>query len=347
MLFLRPAARLSSLMKDIKITKLENSEVEIEGELPSADFNKFRPAALEALNKEMKIDGFRTGHIPENILVSHLGEERVLLEMAERAIAEHYPSLVKENKIDALGRPEITLTKLAKDNPLGFKIKTAVHPEFTLPDYKKIATEVNTAPTDPIEVGDKEIDEVIEEVRKARTNPETKEMPELNDEFAKSLGNFETVEALKNKIKENLQHEKEHKARDKKRVSLMDKLAEATEIKIPNVLIESELEKMVAELRGQIDQMRLKFEDYLAHIKKTEEELKEGWRGDAEKRVKTSLILGKIAEQEKITPSEDEINKEVAHLKQHYPEANDLRLKMYVVGVLINDKTLEFLEKQK
>ena len=55
------------------------------------------------------------------------------------ALSEYYPKILEENKIDAISRPEISITKLARKNPLGFKIKTATMPEMKLPDYKQIA----------------------------------------------------------------------------------------------------------------------------------------------------------------------------------------------------------------
>ena len=64
------------------------------------------------------------------------------------ALNEHYPKIIEEEKIDAISRPEISITKLARKNPLGFKIKTAVLPEIKLPDYKNIAKDILSKLTD-------------------------------------------------------------------------------------------------------------------------------------------------------------------------------------------------------
>src|SRR3989338_6780519 len=107
------------------ITKLPKSEVEIEGELEAEIFDSYYRQALEKIGARAEIDGFRKGHIPENILMSKIPEMHILDEMAEMAISEHYPKIIEEHKIDAIGRPEVAITKIARKNPLGFKIKTA------------------------------------------------------------------------------------------------------------------------------------------------------------------------------------------------------------------------------
>src|SRR3989344_6363614 len=120
----------------IKVTKLPKSEVEIEGELEADVFEGYYQKALKKLGENVKVDGFRKGKIPESVLISNIPEIRVLEEMAEFALAEHYPKILEQEKIDAISRPEISITKLARKNPLGFKIKTAVLPEIKLGDYK-------------------------------------------------------------------------------------------------------------------------------------------------------------------------------------------------------------------
>ena len=126
----------------MKITKLEKSRVEIVGSMLADEFAKFRHKALENINNEVTIDGFRKGKVPENVLVSKVGDMAILEEMAELALSKIYPEIIIKEKIDAIGRPEISITKLAKDNPLEFKIVTAVLPEVKLGDYKKIAKEI-------------------------------------------------------------------------------------------------------------------------------------------------------------------------------------------------------------
>ncbi len=350
---------------DLKINPATEGEVEITGELAMTEFASYRDKALKTLGADTKVDGFRPGHIPEKVLIEQVGEEKVLWEMAQEALSDLYPEILTEHKITALGRPEITITKIALGNPLGFKIKTAIMPEVKIGDYKAIAKKVNAelSPTtgetsSESKVSPEEIEKVLEDLRKSRTSAEHSHhehkegeeckheevLPELNDEFAKSLGQFQTLDELKAKIKENLSLEKKNKAKDKKRVKIVEEVITKSEIKIANILVESEKDKMLAEMEGQIGYMGLNFEDYLAHLKKTKEELRDSWSKQARERVAFGLILGEVAHLEKIGAPEEELKNEVDYLKTQYKDIPEDRLRSYAAGLIVNEKVFEYLE---
>lgn len=151
------------LLTAIKLEKKPGSEVTFTGEVPFAELEKHRPAAIAAVGKEISIDGFRKGHVPESVLVKTVGEMAILTEMAERTLAKLYPELVLHHGLDVIGYPKISITKIAKDNPLGFTITVAVVPEIALPDYSKIAKDVNEK-KESKEVTDDEVTKQIEDI---------------------------------------------------------------------------------------------------------------------------------------------------------------------------------------
>ncbi|MBI2109052.1 MAG: hypothetical protein HYT93_02645 [Parcubacteria group bacterium] len=332
-----------------KIKKLPNSEVEIEGEVPTEELESYYKKTIHNLGREIEIPGFRKGHIPEKVLVEKVGENVILQEMAQAALSVVYPKIILENNIEPIGKPEITITKLARGNPLGFKAKTAVLPSFELPDYKAIAKRVGENATEKVFVEDKEVEDVVLNIQKQwETMPnkegETKAPWELTDEFVKKLGKFETVLDFKSKIKENLVQEKTHKAKEKKRIAIIDAILNKIDIVLPNVLVQSEMDRMLSRFKGNVSAMGQKFEDYLTKIKKTEKELREGWQKDAEKGVKVQLLLQKIAEAEKIKAPEEEVQKEMEHLMKHHPKGDKDRMRQYIEGVLLHEKVFQFLE---
>ncbi|HPV33662.1 MAG TPA: hypothetical protein PLS91_02175, partial [Candidatus Paceibacterota bacterium] len=172
-------------------------------------------------------------------------------------------------------------------------------------------------------------------------------LPELNDDFAKSLGQFKNLDDLRAKIKENMELEKKARAKDKRRLEIVEAVRNQAKLEIPKLLIDTEKEKMMAEMEHQISQMGLNFDDYLKHLKKTREELSAGWDDDAKKRVSFSLIVNEIARLEKITPPADELKNETDFLAERYKDVDRRRLEAYAANVITNEKVLQMLEEQK
>lgn len=320
---------MSKHFTNIKVEKLEESEANITGELTLDVLNASRAEAIKHLNEHVSIPGFRKGHIPEETLIKHVGEMHVLEEVAEIALAKEYSEILKEAKISPIGRPSVSITKLAPGIPLEFKIHVSLEPEFDLPDYKKISKAV-LAEADDLEVTEKEIADVLAEIQKKEVKADLKE--------------GETIEG---KIKQNLAEEKKFRAKEKKRLKIVEELVKATNISVPKVLVEAELEKMLAQFKDDVQRMGMKFDDYLKELKKTESDIKEEWREQAQIRVKAEMIVAKIADEEKITPTESELEHETKHLLEHYPDADPLRVRIYIYSQMRNQKVLEFLEAQK
>lgn len=363
-----PTSMADKIYTDLKVKGLGNSEVEITASISEGSLDNFKKAALKELAKDANVPGFRPGKVPESMIAEKIGEQGLLQEAAERALQSVYPQIVSDEKLHVIGRPEVSIMKLAKGNPFEFKIKTAVTPEFTLPDYKKIA-QMEMAVKEEVEATKEEIDNVINDIRKTRTQVERakkaeaegKELPKvdptekieekdllpLTDEFVKTLGDFKDVADFEARIKENLVKEKEHRAKEKKRLAVGETLIKKSKIDLPEILVESELDKMKAQFEEDVRRMGTEFDDYLKKINKTEEELRKEWRETAEKRAKLQLILNKVAIEEKLFADEKEVKEQVEHLQQHYKDADPARIRIYLETLLTNEKVFEFFEAQR
>jgi len=137
------------------------------------------------------------------------------------------------------------------------------------------------------------------------------ELPEINDEFAKQLGAFDNVVALKNSIKEGITTEKTEAEEQRKRAEILDKIAEKTKVELPHVMVEYEKKRLLDDLKNKIQSMKMTFESYLAAIKKTEEEIKDTFEKEAEKKLRGFLVLREIGKKENIQVSEKELDEEV------------------------------------
>ena len=284
--------------------------------------------------------------------------------MAELALSKAYLDILIDNKIDAIGKPEVSVTKLATGNPLEFKAVTAIIPEVKLPDYKSLAKQVvEKESKNEVKVEEKDIDEAILKIRKSRASheghdhekmtPEEHEkaildsLPEFNDEFVRSLGDFKNIADFKEKVREMVGQNKKDEAREKLRIRIADAIVDATTADLPEIMVNTELDRTQAQFASDIEKMGVKMEDYLKHAKKTIEEIRKDWLPHAEKKAKLQLVLNSIASAEKITVDPKEIEDEVNHIVEHYKEADRERASVYAETVLTNEKVFAMLEGVK
>lgn len=156
-----------------------------------------------------------------------------------------------------------------------------------------------------------------------------KELPELDDDFAKDVDEeVETLAELKEKKKEQLQKEKEQAAENKKREKLIEKVTENAEIDIPEAMIETELDQMMREFEQRLQMQGMTLENYFQFSGQSEDELKEQMKNDAEMRVKTNLTLEAILEEEEIEVTEEDIDQELEEMASLYNMEKDQILGM-------------------
>ncbi len=352
------------------IEQKEDALVEIKVSVSWDEVEKHRKAVVEHFANNLTIDGFRKGHIPENIVKQNVGESTILSEMAERTLKAIYPQVIMENEIQVLSSPQIQITKLAEGNQFEFTATAPTLPEVTLADYKKIAKEVYSQEED-LSVTDQEVEDAIKHIQQQWTRSEKmqklaneegkkvgeidprtieikdEELPELTDDFVKNVGPFETVEEFKTKLKENIGEEKRLRNIDKKRAEVLNKISEKTEVKLPEILVESELHRMLGQFKGDVERAGMQLDKYLEETKKTEDDLKKSWRPDAEKYAKNQLLMNEIARAEGLSADKEEVDKEVDAILAHYKDADKHSARVYIETVLTNKLVFEFLEKQK
>ncbi len=330
---------------DVTIGKEKDAVIEITGAISAETLDEHKRMVIKELQKDFEAPGFRKGHVPEMMVEKGTKASFLLEEAANSALRHVYPLIVEDYKLHVITPPDVKVTKLVFGNPLEFTLRVGVQPEIKLPDYKKIAKRVMRAGKEPIEIKDAQVQEVIDELRRIRV-PEGETIPELTDEFVKSLGAFENVEDFKKKLKENIALEKELEFRKKKREELGRALADAAKFSIPSILIENELIAVRDGLYEEINRNGISKEEYFTRVGKKEDEFLNTQRETIERQFKMKMLLEAIAKEEHIEPTEDELKAEAAVLSSHYRDVDPLTLFRYVTEMLRNEKTLQFLETQ-
>ena len=176
--------------------------------------------------------------------------------------------------------------------------------------------------------------------------------PEANDDFARSLGRFASLRELKESVKEGLTQEKKTKDNQKLRLEILDNIISHSTIEVPDNLLNKQLGIMISDFDHTLHEKGLELGLYLAKIGKTQEELKEGWTKDAEKQVKTSLILRKLAKDLDIKATREEIEETAGQVIQSAIAKGEInqadiapeKIKETIASRIVNEKALEYLE---
>jgi len=354
---------------DANVTK-EKSEAVITAEIPWETFENYRKEALKSLQDSVSIDGFRDKKIPEKVLEEHVGEMGIISEMAQFAISDIYPKIVADNELQTIGRPDVKITKISKGNPLEFEAIATMMPTVELPDdYLDTAAKTYQEASESNEgepATDEEVEEAIENIRqqwaqsqaqqKAQESGEKidfnnleitdEDLPDVDDDFVQKISSNETVADFKKTLKENLQDQKERKAAESKRGKIIDAIVNSAEADLPDLIIDGELDKMMAQFESDVARAGMEMDDYFEQADTTKEEMRSKWRPDAKRRAKTQLVLNKIAADEDIQADDEAVDEEVKQIVAQYDEVPEARARMFVRSRMINENTIEWLEEK-
>lgn len=177
-----------------------------------------------------------------------------------------------------------------------------------------------------------------------------REAPKLDDTFAKTTG-FETMDQLKDQIKQNISTDKENREKQRVEGEAIEKIVENSTIEeIPDTLIHNEVHKMIHELEHSIGQQGMDMAGYLKSINKTHDDLHKDFEPQAKKRIQAALVLRQLAQEEKISASDQDIDQELKTQEQMY-QGNPQALenikhpdyRQHLANVLTNQKVIKLI----
>ncbi|MBP3389870.1 MAG: trigger factor [Clostridia bacterium] len=181
---------------------------------------------------------------------------------------------------------------------------------------------------------------------------EEKQLPELNDEFASNVSEFNTFEEFKADIKKHLAESVKNQNKQKDENSLIEAIVKNTEVEIPASMVESQIDKQVEDFRQRIAYQGATLESYLELTRSSMEELRNVNRPSAENAVKTQLVIGEIIKKEKITVSQEEIDAKLQEIATKYQKSLEEYKKLvgeyelsYIANDIIITKLFDFLFK--
>jgi trigger factor len=337
---LRPVAQ-----PDVKIKKFvpfETLEIEVEvevvGEIKLPDYKKMKLA-----KKEAKVTDKDVEDVIKQLKVREAEKKDV-----DRASKNGDQVWIDFTGVDAKTKEAISGAD-GKDYPLGLGSNTFIpgfEPEIV---GMKAGDEKTFVVTFPKDYSVKALqNRKVEFTVKANKVQEVVE-PKVDDEFAAKVGPFKTVAELKTDIKKQLQTEKNYQTDREYTDELLTKITDGSKMAIPDALIDEQVERLLSEQKQNLMYRGQTWQEFLDSEGKTEEEYSKSLRPDAELRVKAGLVLGEIADAEKITVTAEELEIRMQLLKGQYPdkamqaELEKPEARREIASRMISEKTVDKL----
>jgi trigger factor len=369
------------------VEELSPTRVKLTVEVPFEELKPSLDQAYREVGRQVRVPGFRPGHIPPRIIDQRVGRGEVLKQAVNEAVPELYGKALAEHEVVALGQPELEITKLDDGKELAFTAEVDIRPAFEIPDIDGMPVAVDNAAVSPddveeylgtlrerfaslkgvdravqggdyvsidlaasvdgepvedaqasgisYEVGSGNMLDGLDEALAGMTAGETttftaelaggalagqtadvsvtvdsvkvKELPELDDEFAQSASEFDTIGELRASTRRQLEAMRQAGQVGQAHERALDALLARIEIPLPERLIDAEIEQRRQSLTERLERSDATLDSYLEAIGKTAEELEADFDEDARRSVKAGFVLDKLAGQEEIGVTEAEL----------------------------------------
>lgn len=323
--------------------KLEDGRTKINVEVENDRFELVKQKVYQKLAADVKIEGFRPGKAPENMIVAKLGPK-----LYEETLQELLPvvtlEIIKRENLIPLDRISYGVEKVGEGAGVKYSATFTVFPEFKLPELKKVKVKKEES-----SVTDEEVDSVIkkmfEESQKDKKGEnKEKKKQKMDDEWAASMNmQSKTMDELKKKVKEELKRQKTSMSENKYIDGIISKIIEKSKFEIPDAMVAQEVERRKKQYESRIEQLGMKVEDFLRNQNTTMEKLEDDWKKEAVKQLKAEIILIKVSNEYKIVVTDEDVEKEIGRLKDEKlkKQYETKEAKTYLKNMLVRQKVVK------
>ena len=378
------------------LTRDSASKVRVQVEATSEEVEPAVQRAVRSLSNQVKVPGFRKGHVPRKVLETRLGAEALRDAVLREAIPELLQKATEEETLAPVAPPQVEVTSYDLGADLSFEATVEVRPEIELPDFAMLSTTRPSSKATPEEIDDqlkrmqdrfstlepvqrparagdymlvdihttlhgneiaelsgndqlyelgsawpvKELDDELAAKRTGdivkfnATIPEglggehagkevtfqvlvkevrEKKLPPLDDEFAKTSSEFETLDELRADLAQRIEKIKAVQADAEVRNRILEQVLDDVEVEAPESLVQSEMAYRLQRLEEQLRTAGLTLDQYLTSQNLTEEQIEADLRGQADRNVRAQLILEEVGRREGFQVSEEELREEVRY----------------------------------
>lgn len=419
-----------------KIEELEKNVKKITIEIEKEKFEEGLEHSFNKNKKRFKVNGFRPGTAPRNLVENTYGVEVLYDDAIDFVMGPAYVEALKEHSVDPVAMPEVEISQIGKDQNLIFTAKVTTRPDVELGKYKgikvgkldvkvtdeeiedrikkdaeknariitvedrpaklddtlnidfegsidgvlfeggsakgfdlilgsnsfidtfedqlvgkNVGEEVIVKVNFPADYGKEELNGKAAEFKVNINSITEKVLPEINDELAQDVSEFDTLAEYKEDLKNKIKAEKEKREKVEIENKMLEEVADGAKVEIPEVMIDNQVQGMINQFARNLQMQGMNIDDFIKYTGGNIDELKSHYRADAEKELKIALVLDKIAKTEKIEATDEDVEKELENLSGRFGKSTEEIKAMMgnkiadVKDELVVDKTINFIRE--
>lgn len=355
------------------ISRADKGKVEVKVDVSKTDFDQTYNVVLGDLGRDVKVDGFRPGNVPVEIVENKVGLTKILNEAANFLVSNHLAEIFDKETIIPVTRPKIAIDSLSKNSPFSFVATLVERPKVKLGDWKTI--KVKKIKAKP--VVEQDVNESIKNIHAAWKKQEASKSAEelaaedtgkfiydargnkiplkedkkadsegkIDDEFAKKIGARDLLH-LQELVRKDLETLVIDQVEQKFEEEIFEELVKLGEVEVPDVMVDDEVNRIMVRINQQLEGQGKKIEDYAREENTTVDAMRAKFREQAEKNVKATLILDEIGHGQKLTVSKEEIENAAKAVNQTdlSPEQK-VDMERYLAVSIFQAKTLDLVKK--
>ena len=341
----------------LQVEKLEKNMAKLTIEVSADEFSKALEDAYQKNKSKISVPGFRKGKVPKKMIEQMYGKGVFYEDAANALIPEAYEKALEECEETIVSSPKINVTQIEEGKSFiftdyegvidgvpfeggkGTNYNLTIGSHSFIGDFEEQligknageACEVNV--TFPEEYHASELAGKPAQFKVTVKEVKEKQLPELNDEFAGEVSEFETLAEYKEDIKKSLLAKKEADAKGAKEDAVIDAIVENAQMEIPDAMVETQQRQTIDEFGQRLQMQGLNLEQYFQFTGLTYEHMMEQVKPQAERRIKSRLVLEAVAAAENIEATEEDFDAEVKRMAEGYKmEADKIKELMGEAG---------------
>ena len=338
----------------------KDSEVVLTITVSPESFMEAKNKVYNKLSQDVVIQGFRPGKAPKALIEAHISE-KVYNQTINNLVPDVTSEIFTKENINPLTQVSYEIVKMSDADGIEYKAKFIEYPVITLGDFSKIKVEKKEKLVTDEEV-DKQLLNLIDYYQKNKAGQQAnlktdekapkdaveKKQIEVTDELIKSLNiGFDNVSAIKEQVKKEINNLNQKDSEGKWIEEVVNEAVKLSNIEAPKALVIDSIQAKEKEYMKKLEELNLKLDEFLKVQNTTIEKLRADWENESKKRLANELLLLEIIKQNKITVTEEDINKEIEKVVDPQTKANLEKEegRKYLVTLMLQEKAIGWLKQ--